>query len=204
MKKKYSLQYFELQVDQVARRLATGWTARVRSREADGCDFSSLLRVQTGPGVHSASYKMSTASARARKSRYWGEMLLSPIHCCDETKPPYLLSGELCTAPLHSNRLFVYTVCCRRRGQCFSVLRTRHTDVVGDSTGRSYVTEQWYNVPLLRTRALVQCIMRRHYSITYKQLLLAMNCVGWMGNLLCGRPSYVIKHDLFNFLSRFR
>ena len=25
-----------------------------------GWDFSSLLRVQTGPGVHSASYKMST------------------------------------------------------------------------------------------------------------------------------------------------
>ena len=25
-----------------------------------GGDFSSLLRVQTGPGVHSASYKMST------------------------------------------------------------------------------------------------------------------------------------------------
>ena len=81
-------------------------------------------------------------------------MLLSPIHCCDVTKPPYLLSGELCTSPLHYNHLFVYTVCCRRRGQCFSVLRTRHTDVVGDSSGRSYVTEQWHNVPFLRTRVL--------------------------------------------------
>ena len=40
-----------------------------------------------------------------RKSRYYGEMLLSPIPCCDVTKPPYLLSGELCTSPLHSNRL---------------------------------------------------------------------------------------------------
>ena len=30
----------------------------------------------------------------------------------------------------------------------------RHSDVVGDSSGRSYVTEQWHNVPLLRTRAL--------------------------------------------------
>ena len=93
---------------------------------------------------------------RLRKSRYWGEMLLSPIHCCDVTKPPYLLSGELCTSPLHSNRLFVYTVCCRRRGQCFSVLRTRHTDVVGDSSGRSYDMEQWHNVPLLRIRDLNQ------------------------------------------------
>ena len=89
-----------------------------------------------------------------RKSRYWGEMLLSPIHCCDVTKPPFLLSGKLCTSFLHSNRLFVYTVCCRCRGQCFSVLRTRHTDVEGDSSGRSYVTQQWHNVPLLRTRDL--------------------------------------------------
>ena len=81
-------------------------------------------------------------------------MLLSPIHSCDVTKPPYLLSGELCTSPLHSNRLYVYTVCYRRGGQYFSVLRTRHTDLVGDSSGRSYVTEQGHNVPLLRTRVL--------------------------------------------------
>ena len=33
-------------------------------------------------------------------------------------------------------------VSCRRGGQCFPVLRTRHTDVVGDSSGRSYVTER--------------------------------------------------------------
>ena len=92
--------------------------------------------------------------ARVHKSRNWGEMLLAPVHCCDVTKPLYLLSGELCTSPLHSNRLYVYTVCCRRGGQCFSLLRTLHTDVVGDSSGRSYVTEQGHNVPLLRTRAL--------------------------------------------------
>ena len=49
---------------------------------------------------------------------------------------------------------YVYTVCCRRGGQCFSVLRTRHADVVGDSSGTSYVTEQGHNVPLLRTRGL--------------------------------------------------
>ena len=39
-------------------------------------------------------------------------------------------------------------------GQCFSVLRSRDTDVMGDSSGRSYVTEQGHNVPLLRTSAL--------------------------------------------------
>ena len=83
-----------------------------------------------------------------------GKCFLSPIHCCDVTKPPYLLSGELCTSPLHSNHLYVYTVCCRRGGQCFSVFRTRYTEVVGDSNGISYVTKQGHNVPLLRTRGL--------------------------------------------------
>ena len=65
-----------------------------------------------------------------RKSLYWGETLQSPIHCCDVTKPPYLYTGELCTSPLHSKRLFVYTVCCRRGCQFFSVLRTRKSDVM--------------------------------------------------------------------------
>ena len=96
----------------------------------------------------------SLSSSRVRKSRYWEEMLLSPIHCCDVTKPTYLLSGELCTSSLHSNRFYMYTVCCWRGGQCFSVLITRHTDVVGDSSGRSYVTEQGHNVSFLRTRDL--------------------------------------------------
>ena len=100
----------------------------------------------------------SLTRTRVRKSRYWGEMLLSPIHCCDVTKPPYSLSGELCTSSLHSNRLYVYTVCYRRGGHYFSVLRTRHTDIVGDSSGRSYVTEQGHNVPLLRTRELESVI----------------------------------------------
>ena len=104
-----------------------------------------LLRTHGLVGYHFPTFCQKLRSAfsrpRVRKSRYWGEMLLSPTHCCDVTKPPYLLCGELCTSPLHSNRLFVYTVCCRRRGKCFSVLRTRHTDVVGDNSGRSYVTQ---------------------------------------------------------------
>ena len=83
-----------------------------------------------------------------------GKRFKFPIHCCDVMLPPYLFSGELCTSPLHCKILFVYTVFCRRTGQCFSVLRTRHTGVVDSSRGRSYVTEQWHNVPLLRTRAI--------------------------------------------------
>ena len=34
------------------------------------------------------------------------------------------------------------------------MLRSRDTDAVGDSSGRSYVTEQGHNVPLLRTSVL--------------------------------------------------
>ena len=70
------------------------------------------------------------ACPRVCKSRYGGETLRSPIHCCDVMKPPYLFSGELCTLPLHSKHLFVYTVCCRCSGQCFAVLRTRKSDVI--------------------------------------------------------------------------
>ena len=50
--------------------------------------------------------------------------------------------------------LFAYTVCCRRTEQCFSVLRTHKSDVVDESSGRRYVTDQWHNVPLLRARGL--------------------------------------------------
>ena len=59
-----------------------------------------------------------------------GKRFKSPVHCCDVTKPPCLFSGELCTSPLQCKLLFVYTVCCRRTGQCFSVLRTRKSDVI--------------------------------------------------------------------------
>ena len=44
---------------QAARRLVTGSTVRVRSRVSEGWRFSSVLRIQTAPGVHSASYKLS-------------------------------------------------------------------------------------------------------------------------------------------------
>ena len=42
-----------------------------------------------------------------------------PIHCCDVTKLPYL-------SVANSKRLFLYTVCCRRGCQCFSVISTRN------------------------------------------------------------------------------
>ena len=33
-----------------------------------------------------------------------GKRFKSPIHCCDVMKPPSLISGELCTSPLHCLR----------------------------------------------------------------------------------------------------
>ena len=35
-----------------------------------------------------------------------------------------------------------------------NTLTRRHTDVMDSSSGRSYITEQWHKVPLLRTRGL--------------------------------------------------
>ena len=53
------------QAAQASRRLFTGWTARIRSRV-------SFLCVQTSPGVHSASYKMSTGGfSRGKSGRAW-------------------------------------------------------------------------------------------------------------------------------------
>ena len=136
------------------------------------------------------------------------EMLLSPINCCDVTKPPCLLSGELCTSPLHSNRLYVYTVCCRRGGQYFSVLRTRHTDVVGDSRGRSYVTEQGHNVPLLRTRALHRpnravpnrgsLLKNNQFAILHKLLSVVGVILGGGSCISCNCPIFSKLHCLID------
>ena len=45
----------KIQVAQAGRRMAIGWTARIPFWVSEGWWFSSLLYVQTGPGVHSAS-----------------------------------------------------------------------------------------------------------------------------------------------------
>ena len=58
-------------VAQAARRFATGSITRVRSRVSEGWRFSSLLRIQTAPGVQSAYYKMSTGvKAAVRKTSH--------------------------------------------------------------------------------------------------------------------------------------
>ena len=81
------------------------------------------------PEVHR---KSAVAMFRPRCTNHdtEGKRFKSPIHCCDVTKHPNLFSGELCTSSLHCELLFVYTVCCRRTGQSFSVLRTHKSDVI--------------------------------------------------------------------------
>ena len=51
---------------QATRRLVTSSTTRVRSRVSEGWRFSSLLRIQTAPGVQSAYYKMSAGGKGGR------------------------------------------------------------------------------------------------------------------------------------------
>ena len=89
---------------------------------------------------------------RVRKSRYWGGNASVPH--------PLQWRNELSLLVQWRTMYFVlalYKLVCVHRvlsagGQSFSVLRIRrHTDIVGDSSGRSYITEQWHNVPLLRT-----------------------------------------------------
>ena len=53
-------------VAHVAWRLAIGLTAWVQSWVSEGWRFSSLLPVQTAPGVHSVYYKMSLGDKGGR------------------------------------------------------------------------------------------------------------------------------------------
>ena len=57
---------------------ATSWTARSDPGWRRGGDFSPLLRVQTGPGVHSTSCKMNTEAFPGVK-RPNVELVTSPL-----------------------------------------------------------------------------------------------------------------------------
>ena len=66
---------------QAARRSATGSAARVRSRVSEEWRFSSLLRIQTAPVVHSAYYKMSTGVKEADCRTSHSKFFLVPWLC---------------------------------------------------------------------------------------------------------------------------
>ena len=86
-----------------------------------------------------------------------GETLQSLIHCCDVMKLP------TCSVANHVLRPCTVNAClytpCGVGGQSMLLCAQNtwircHTDIVGDSSGGSYITEQWHNVPLLRIRGL--------------------------------------------------
>ena len=100
----------------------------------------------------------SESRSRVRKSRYWVETLqvLHPLLWRNETSllvqrwtmyfPLALLTFVCVHRVLSAHRPVL--LCAQ------NTLIRRYTDVVDSSSGRSYVTEQWHNLPLLRTRGL--------------------------------------------------
>ena len=130
--------------------------------------FLTPPRIEPGPAGWKAGTLPTTprrriylySRPRVRKSRYWGGNASVPHPLLWPNEPSLLVQWRTMNFVLT-----LLTLVCVRRVlsagcQCFSVLSTRHTDVVGDSSGRSYVTEQWHNVPLLRTRVLDHKIER--------------------------------------------
>ena len=94
-----------------------------------------------------------------------GNASSSPIHCCDVTKPPYLISGELCRL-LPPCTVCVHSVLSAHR-VVLLVLRTHKSDVVDGSSGRRYVTDQWHNVRLLRAHGLYATLHKMPGEVCY-------------------------------------
>ena len=120
------------QVVQAARRLATGWTARVRARVSEWWRFSSLLRVQTCPGVHSASYKMSTGvfpgyrrpsvglATLPLRNAVAANRLCGPLH----PHPPWAFM------PFKGIPNLFYVIYCRSASEIIIPLNNKNTDNV--------------------------------------------------------------------------
>ena len=100
----------------------------------------------------------SSSAPRVRKSRYWGQThkVPHPLLWCN--KASLLVQWQTMYFPLALWTLVcVHRVLSAHQPVLLCAQNTsirRHTDVVDSSNGRSYVTEQWHNVPLLRTRGL--------------------------------------------------
>ena len=55
-----------------------------------------------------------------------GNASIPPSTAVTQRSLPTCSLANYVLPPLHCELLFVYIVCCRRTGQCFSVLRTRN------------------------------------------------------------------------------
>ena len=104
--------------------------------------------------------------SRVRKSRYWRETLQFPHPLLWRNEASLLVHWRTMYFPLALWTLVcVHCVLSAQRPVLLCAQNTslrRHTDVVGDSSGRSYVSERWHNVPLLRTRG-IDC--EQHWSL---------------------------------------
>ena len=97
-----------------------------------------------------------------RKSRYWGETLQFPHPLLWRNEASLLVQWHSMYFPLALWTLFVYIVCYRRTGQCFSVLRIR--------TQTSYCCRGQQQWEKLRHRAVAQCATLAHpwTRLTYR------------------------------------
>ena len=99
------------------------------------------------------------SSAWVRKSRYWRETFQFPHPLLWRNEASLLVHWRTLYFPLALWTLVcVHHVLSAHRPVLLCAQNTylrRHTAVVDSSSGRSYVTGQWHNVPLLRTRGLV-------------------------------------------------
>ena len=95
---------------------------------------------------------------RVRKSRYWGEKLQVPHPLVWRNEASLLVQWWTMCFPLALWILVcVHRVLSAHRPVLLCAQNTsirRYTDIGDSSSGTSYVTEQWNNVPLLRTHVL--------------------------------------------------
>ena len=102
---------------------------------------------------------------RVRKLRYWRETLQFPHPLLWRNEASLFVHWRTMYFPLALWTLVcVHRVLSAHRPVLLCAQNTllrRHTAVGDSSSGRSYVTEQWHNVPLLRTRALYERSMRK-------------------------------------------
>ena len=79
-----------------------------------------------------------------------GNASSSPIHCCDVTKPPYLISGELCSSPLLCLRTPCDVGAPSSASLCSEhINQTQWTAVVGDVTSPTNDTMCHYCAPVV-------------------------------------------------------
>ena len=99
-------------------------------------------------------FSLSRQTTGAQMTILRGNASSSPIHCCDVTKPPYLISGELFTSPLHCFRTPCAVGAPSSSSLCSEhINQTQWTAVVGDVTSPTSDTMCHSCAPVHQTNA---------------------------------------------------